>query len=684
MNQPQAKAILQKLNPLLPLTALPLIFLMCLGLWIGLSAEQYTIFHSENGVWDLRDFDFENNNARLSGPVEFIPASFLSPQEFADRENEIMLGYAHEHADYSTARIRLLLLPSDVFYTFSRISTDFADRIFVNGIWLHDVGVFADDPVDIEYFTARVTFTVLPDENGMVEIVQQTSNMGQRGRGVFPQDWLVGGYDFYNTVLRADYSVNIVLGAYVALFISFLLLFVLAEWHRPNLYFSLLCLMWFLRTGVTSSARVFAVLVPWLPGMASMRIEYIAMPVAAILIIAIIREVFPGLLHGLFNKGVIIMSAVLTATLLFASPIAIGLVILFAQIFYLLCFVFTLVSFAIKLRKPNMSQIVFVTGMLTFIYGAVRDFTYYSFPQFSLPPVTGTNLTQIATLAFAFCQAAAVFVITMKKVEESKRNERESNERNAALDSLNRMKAQYLANMSHEIKTPLAVILGDIERIARTVNSHGLENKRIEQSIKRATKEVEHIARLTESAIKMAAMQESNEKMRLLDTVQLFTTSIEAYRSLIEKQGNILTITADNNLPQIFGNADGLIGVLTNLLTNANKHTKNGTISIGIKFEEPYIIVTVTDTGIGIAPEILPRIFERGVSGSGSTGMGLAISKQTIEAHGGTVGIESGELRIENGRVVKNDKYVKGTRATFKIPAYDEENHNERLVESDV
>jgi len=679
----------KKAKPILPYFSLPLILLTCIALWTGLAAERHTEIYSENGIWDLRSFDFANGNARLMGTVEFIPSALLTPTEFAERQDEVVIGYVHEAAEYATSRVRLLM-PADAYYTFSRISTDFADRIFVNGLWLHDVGVPATNLDDIIPFTERVTFTVRPenvDGYYIIEIIQQTANLGMRGRGVFPQHWRIGGYSFYQTILRADFSVNIVLGAYIALALSFMLLFFHLKNYRSNLYFALLCLIWFLRTGVTSSARAFAVLVPWLPGVPSMRIEFVAMPIAAILILAIIRDLFPGILHRHILPGIKAVSTVFAIIILFADAAVIGHVILVCQIFYLPCIIYIIVRFAMKLRKPSREQIIFVAGAFLFLYGAVRDFTYYSFQQFSLPPFDGTNLTQITMLAFAFCQAIAMFIATMKKVEQSKINEQRAlnNERllaadNAALDSLNRMKAQFLGNMSHEIKTPLAVILGDIQRIEWELKKHGFENERIDQSINRSQSEVKRIARVTESAIKMSSMQESNEEMVLLDASLIFSVGAEAYRSIIEKQGNTLTMRTEKDLPQILGNADMLIGVLSNLLTNANKHTKNGEIILQIEnYKVPadgpgsgkqFVRVAVLDTGSGILPELLPQIFERGISGSDSTGMGLAISKQTIEAHGGTINIESPQ--------------GKGTIVTFKIPAYKVENNKEGLVERDV
>jgi len=230
---------------------------------------------------------------------------------------------------------------------------------------------------------------------------------------------------------------------------------------------------------------------------------------------------------------------------------------------------------------------------------------------------------------------------------------------NAALDSLSRMKTEFLGNLSHEIKTPLTVILSDIQRIGREVRKHGFENERVNESINRAHDEIMRMARLTDSAIKMASMQEYHDKIDLIDAVSLFTTGAEGYRGIIENQGNILVVNAEKRLLRVYGNADQLIGVLSNLLTNANKHTVNGEIAVNIEEKERFVSITIKDDGAGIPADILPNILDRGVSGSGSTGMGLSICKNTVESHGGAIRINS-----ETG---------KGTEVIFTIPTVDEE-----------
>jgi len=260
-------------------------------------------------------------------------------------------------------------------------------------------------------------------------------------------------------------------------------------------------------------------------------------------------------------------------------------------------------------------------------------------------------------VVIVICVGVGIFIVKNVSVLSKMELDRLADE-NAALESLSRMKSKYLADMSHEIKTPLTVILGDVQRIARLIKKGDTTDERIAKSLTRAEEEVMRISRLTKSAISMAALQETREKMSHLDAAQLFVAAAEGYRSIIEKQGNILRVYAQPNLPKVFGNADQLIGVLLNLLTNANKHTKKSDIAVNIELRDNTIEVMVADGGEGIGIKLLETVFERGMSGSGSTGMGLAICKDIVRAHGGEIGIES--------------TLGMGTVVTFLIPAADE------------
>ena len=110
---------------------------------------------------------------------------------------------------------------------------------------------------------------------------------------------------------------------------------------------------------------------------------------------------------------------------------------------------------------------------------------------------------------------------------------------------------------------------------------------------------------------------------------------------MLKKNKNRLTLSVPEDLPEVYANANEITQVVLNLITNSNNHTEGGEIAIGLKAERGELVVTVSDTGTGILPEFLPRVFERGVTDGGGAGIGLNICRQIIEAHGGEVGIES-------------------------------------------
>jgi signal transduction histidine kinase len=127
-------------------------------------------------------------------------------------------------------------------------------------------------------------------------------------------------------------------------------------------------------------------------------------------------------------------------------------------------------------------------------------------------------------------------------------------------------------------------------------------------------------------------------------------------RLSLQKQGNTLTAGIETGL-RVFGNADLLAQAVTNLIQNAGKYTACGTITLSAKTFNRIITVTVSDTGSGIPSELLPRVFERSVSGDSGTGYGLYLCKAIVESHGGRIWIESGR--------------GSGTTVYFSLPVYE-------------
>jgi len=127
------------------------------------------------------------------------------------------------------------------------------------------------------------------------------------------------------------------------------------------------------------------------------------------------------------------------------------------------------------------------------------------------------------------------------------------------------------------------------------------------------------------------------------------------YENVLERKDVRLLLNLQENLPHVYANEYELTQVMFNLLRNADNHTRSGEITVGAAVTDKEITFSVTDTGSGIIPELLPRVFERGMSGeAGGMGFGLSICRDIVQAHGGRIGIES--------------QLGKGTKVVFSIP----------------
>jgi signal transduction histidine kinase len=450
--------------------------------------------------------------------------------------------------------------------------------------------------------------------------------------------------------------------------------------YRPVLLFSLLCLAWFFYTGAMG-AKVFVTIMPWFTDPLRIRLMLNITPITVVLMAAIISDMFPGIFHKYIIRTVV---GLFSAWIIFFMIADIGFILDYGLLVCMsmaaVIVAYGIITMLIKIRKPDMLTTVFIIGFIILGYPSIRDIlTYLNLNvggiDILLPPFGGANFARVGVIGFLLCQAASIFIATMNEMEETKRQEQEAKERerkilseNAALESLSRMKTESLSNISHEFKTPLTVISSNVQEAAELFGELRVENgvaivdsETIKISLQKAQSEILRLSRIIENSLRFSAMQESRERMQKLNTARFFTESAETYNGVIKKNKNTLIIQTMEDLPDIYGNADMLNQVLVNLLSNANKLTHRGYIVLRVdRGDSRFVRVCVIDTGEGIPADILPEIFKRGISYSDGTGIGLPICKEIIEAHGGTIVLES--------------KPGEGTKVIFTVPVYGNEN----------
>jgi len=218
------------------------------------------------------------------------------------------------------------------------------------------------------------------------------------------------------------------------------------------------------------------------------------------------------------------------------------------------------------------------------------------------------------------------------------------------LKGMYELQKEFTATVSHELRTPLASIKMAVDLIAEeTVGTINSEQKDI---LVRAQHETQRLKRLIDDILYLSKMEADKLQMNfsMNDICRTITPIIEAQKEVAKARGLYLKTEFDPEISQAFFDSDRVIQVLNNLLNNAIKFTKQGGIKVKIqnKPSENCILVSIIDTGKGIAKEDLPKLFgkfqqikspqENTDEGSG---LGLAISKEIIIRHNGKIWVES-------------------------------------------
>jgi signal transduction histidine kinase len=242
------------------------------------------------------------------------------------------------------------------------------------------------------------------------------------------------------------------------------------------------------------------------------------------------------------------------------------------------------------------------------------------------------------------------FVQTNKKLESA----------NEQLKVHDKMQNEFINIAAHELRTPIQPILSLTE-----VLRFKIKDTQQVDLLSIITRNAKRLQRLTEDILDVTKIESHSLKLNKerFNLSDLISSIIDDYRNRIERDNIAVKLLYEpNNKDNIFVEADRgrLIQVISNLLDNAIKFTKEGTISIITEEKDSKVIVSVKDTGTGIDPEILPRLFSKFASKSerGGTGLGLFICKNIVEAHGGKIWIESND--IYDGK--------KGATFTFSLP----------------
>ena len=650
------------------------------------------------GVLDLERWDFEKNGSvALEGDWDFYWQELVAPPSVATPSDASRVGVAPVPGPWTRARMKSGAAPPLHGYGTYRLRVkmpvpspgSLAAEPGALSIALPTVGAAAELHVFDEHGDAAaravasgkvgrtpaesrgvmrlVTTTITASSPRELTLYVQASDFetdasGPRGAPV------IGLTDALVAARRARvYREFTMMGTILMMVLYHALLFFIRRNERAPLYFAVFCAAILVRT--LFYGHYVEDLLPHLRwSHRNTQIQYVAIFVGASVFALFVRALFPARTERWMVRGILALSAICTvAELVVPSPYGI-----YAERTYELTLPLTsawVTSVLVRawLKDGDRAAKVMLFGFVLLTIAIVNDLgiTMELLQTPSLVPygLFAFLIVQSLVLAMSNQRARAAAEAYARELDASRTELRAKNEQLQRLDEL---KDSFLANTSHELRTPLHGIIGLAESLldgaAGALSGIAAKNVRmIAQSAQRLTSLVNDLLDFSKLKHKTIEIHSKPVDVRTLAELVMAMAA-----PLVGKKPIELVNRVPESLPAALGDENRLQQILLNLVGNAIKFTEVGEVAVSADRErgdgaKDMIAVTVSDTGTGIPERDQARIFESfeqvdagAARAQGGTGLGLTITKQLVELHGGAIRVAS---------VVG-----KGSRFTFTMP----------------
>lgn len=253
------------------------------------------------------------------------------------------------------------------------------------------------------------------------------------------------------------------------------------------------------------------------------------------------------------------------------------------------------------------------------------------------------------------------FVSTDKDITERKRYEEELIRANQELIKLDRLKSEFITNVSHELRTPIAMIKEGVSQVVEGL--HGELQEKQRYCLDKALGNINRLARIVNSILDISSLEAGRVdlKKEKVNIVEIAGWIASYYASRAKEKNLEIKTSFSSECVELPVDRGKLTQVFLSLMDNAIKFTEKGSIEVRVQDKDGAVEASISDTGIGISQDDLPKVFDKFRQfsrtygpGEKGVGLGLSIIKGAIELHGGKIWVES-----EAG---------KGTKFSFSLP----------------
>ncbi len=610
------------------------------------------------GVLDLSAWDFEKDGiAYLEGQWEFYWGRLLTPDAFGAGDVTARTGYFFipgywngHRVDgstlagdgYATFRLKIRLIHSEQRLAFRIEDQSTAYRLWVNGSLVMENGIVADRAAAAKPYQ-KITTAVVPAHTEYLDCVLQVSNFHLSNGGPYRRIAL-GTADAIARRQNLLFAVDLLLCGILGFIGVYHLVFYLLRKRDPSLLdFGFTCFCW--SAGIPFGAmggRFIMLIFPGTPWYWMARMELLTWFPIVPLWLMFFASLFPPQFSSKFTRFAQVVGAAFFAFVIFAPSRAVSLTEVPYQIFSIAVIAYICLGLYRAVRKRSSGAGLMLAGFLILVATVINDILYMNLIISSVYLVSVGIGVMILFQTFALARRFALSFAAVETLTE------ELEQKNIVLSQLDKLKDEFLANTSHELRTPLNGIIGIAESLLQGVT--GMLSEKTRRNLSLIVASGRRLTGLINDILDLSRLRNKDIRLRRqpVDVRTVTDTVLRVMRPLAEAKPLVLQNDIPHDLPPALGDEERLQQILYNLVGNAIKFTDQGTVRISAGQTDSRIEVTVADTGIGIPSDkqvLIFQSFEQADASDarayGGAGLGLSITQQLVELHGGTIGVVS-------------------------------------------
>lgn len=587
----------------------------------------------------------QTESGTVLSELEFVTYDnvLYSPEELhtltEEQQAEGHVGWDYDYHDKVFSRVRtnqmiLKLVPGKTYGLYTEQLT-YAARLWIDGELVAELGKVSDSPEGFVPKTGSVVVYFTADEE--TEIVMQRCNFNHA-------KW--NAVQFYygpqEVITRQVQSRNFreisYLGFLAALGIINLGMFAGMPDSRRFLYFSMACFATMIHQSL-QDPKVIMQVFPNLAWNISYRTEGITLILLIIFIFLFLREVYGNSPWNFIDPLLLGLLCLQIIGFLFVPTLYYTQYTVESEMFFGACCASYCILILIRIirhrKEITGAQSYYLVGIILFILAAVGAITRTG-PAHVDHLRIGLilfELTSTLTLALEFTDV-------QKAYQHSKEQETQLRQMNESMEQTKELQENFMAIMNHEMRTPLTVIAGYADLSARKLEEEEQPDEEMIRNLKLVKQEALRLGRIVKNSDESARMSIVSGQKETVSIRKLFVDARDFCLPIVEKNKNRIVIDCSDDL-YVSCIYDNMLQALYNLILNASKHTRQGTIRLKAEKKDEEILIYVIDNGGGMNEETKKHAFESGYTTDGGRGLGLALCKEIVEKQNGRIWIES-------------------------------------------